>query len=84
MGSEARESPPEIYIFPDQGGPTTPEMDFFRLSGGRSPPDFFKTKLLGGIKKGSKVHFSRDFRHFDNFACQNNPAEAVLTPPKIA
>ncbi len=84
MGSEARESPPEIYIFPDPGGPTTPEMDFFRLSGVRSPPDFFKTKLLGGIKKGSKVHFSRDFRHFDNFACQNNPAEAVLTPPKIA
>ena len=24
----------------------------------------------------------RDFRHFDNFACQNNPAEAVPTPPK--
>ncbi len=83
MGAEARESPPETFALFVLGGVTTPEMDFFRCSGGRTPPGPVQSKLLGGIKKGGKMHFLMDSCHFDKFTCQNVSVEPIFSPPEI-
>ena len=75
-------SPPETYFLPDPGGATTPEMRFFRCSGGRVPPGFLISRRSGGLQKGCFWYFGVSFERFDKFICQNDTAGAMNTPPK--
>ena len=75
-------SPPETYFLPDPGGATTPEMGFFRCSGGCAPPGFLISRRSGGLQKGCFWYFGVSFERFDKFICQNDTAGAMNTPPK--
>ncbi len=79
---EARESPPETNVLLDPGGQTTPEIDFFRCSGGCFPPDFLKSRLLGGLLKGCDGCFELDFCYFDKQTCQNWATGTMSAPPE--